>query len=164
MNNTPIDTIGLKSLLLSNLTNPKFNLSENQIHWITKLMIRTTDMLDNIHVHIQPYQNKKIEICEIPELIGIYSQILCDKSNQILMFDLNHIIKLISFIMDVLVCNKILIVNGSICHEQISKLVVNCTSLLNTSIVKTIHQKTISEHFSHMYMDFIKVLTEPLPI
>ena len=38
--------------------------------------------------------------------------------------------------MDVLVCNKILIVNGSICNEQIHKLVVNCISLLNKSIVE----------------------------
>ena len=73
MNNTPIDTIGLKSLLLSNLTNPKFKLSETHVRWITKLMLRSPDMLVNIHVHIQPYQNKKIEICylDIQNLIVI---------------------------------------------------------------------------------------------
>lgn len=160
MNNTPIETIGLKSLLMSNLTNPKFNLSENQIHWITHLMMSSMD----IHIHIQPYQNKKIEICEIPELIRIYSQLLCDTSNQLLMFDLNHIIKFISFLIDVLVCNKILIVNGSICHEQISKLVVNCLALLYTSIAEKKRHKTFSEQFANTYMDFIKVLTEPLHI
>lgn len=162
MNKTPIETTGLKSLLLSNLTNPKFKLDENQMHWIAKLIMNSTDILVNIHMHIQPYQNKKIEIYEIPELVGIYSTIICDKSNQFKIFDLNHIIKMISFIMDVLVFNKILIVNGSISNEHVSKLVVNCTSLLNASIVENIFPKTIIEHFSYIYMDFIKVLTEPL--
>jgi hypothetical protein len=124
--------------------------------------MRSMDMLVDIHEHIQPYHNKKIEIYEIPELVGIYSKTLCDKSNQLQMFDLNHIIKMVSFIMDVLVCNKILIVNGSISNEYIRKLVVNCTSLLNTSIVETIFHKTIIDHFSYIYMDFIKVLTEPM--
>ena len=164
MNKTPIDPIELKSLLLLNLTNPKFNLTENQIVWITKLIMRSTDMISNIHEHIQPHHNKKIEIHKIPELVATYSKTLCDKSNQFYMFDLNHIITMISFIMDVLVCNKILILNGNICYEQTRQLVINCTSLLNTSIVENIHHKTIGEHFSHMYMDFIKVLTEPLPI
>ena len=164
MNKTPIDTMGLKSLLLSNLTNPKFNLNETQTHWITNLIIRSTDMLVNVHVHIQPYQNKKIEIYEIPELVGIYSKTICDKSNQLQTFDLNHIIKMVSFILDVLVCNKILIVNGSISNEHISKLVVNCTSLLNTSITENTFPKTIIDHFSYIYMDFIKVLTDPLPV
>jgi hypothetical protein len=124
--------------------------------------MRSTDAIVNIHIHIQPYQQKKIEIFEIPELIKIYSKTLCDSSNQLQMFDLDHIIKMISFIMDVLVCNKILIVNGSISNEQISKLVVNCTTLLNTSILENISTKTISDHFSHIYMGFIKALTEPL--
>ena len=162
MNKTPINPIGLKSLLLSNLTNPKFDLTETQIHWMTKLIIGPTDMIDNIHVHIQPYQQKKIEIYEIPELVEIYSKTLCDKSNQLQIFDLNHIIKMVSFIMDVLVFNKILIVNGTISNEHISKLVINCTSLLNTSIVENMPRKTILENFSYMYVDFIKVLSEPL--
>ena len=164
MNKTPITTIGLKSLLLSNLTNPKFNLTETQMQWITTLIIGSPDMIIAIHVHIQPYQNKKIEIYEIPELVGIYSKTICDTSNQLHMFDLNHIIKMISFIMDVLVCNKILIVNGNISNEHISKLAVNCTLLLNKSIVENIFPKTIIEQFSHVYMDFIKVITEPLTI
>lgn len=162
MNKTPINTIGLKSLLLSNLTNPKFDLTETQIHWMTKLIIGPTDMIEQIHIHIQPYQQKKIEIYEIAELVEKYSKTLCDKSNQLQIFDLTHLIKMISFIMDVLVCNKILIVNGAISNEHISKLVVNCTSLLNTSIVENISQKTILDNFSYMYMDFIKVLSEPL--
>lgn len=159
MNKTPIDTIGLKSLLLSNLTNPKFDLTENQIRWITKMMM-TTD----IYFHIQPYHNKKIEICEIPELVKTYSITFCNKSNQLHMFDLNHIIKMISFVMDVLVFNKILIVNGSISNEQTSKLVITCTSLLNTSIVENVPPKSIMDHFSYVYIDFIKVVTEPLVI
>jgi len=162
MNKTPIDTIGLKTLLLSNLTNPKFNFNETQTHWITNLIIRAPDMLVQIHVHIQPYQQKKIEIYEIPELVDIYSKTLCDTSNQLQMFDYNHIIKMVSFLMDVLVYNKILIVNGNISNEHISKLVVNCTSLLNKSITENTLPKTIIEQFSYMYMDFIKVLTEPL--
>ena len=162
MNKTPIDTLGLKSLLLLNLSNPEFKLTENQILWITKLILLSTDMLVQLHEHIQPYQNKKIEIYEIPELVGTYSIILCTTSNQFQMFDLAHIIKMISFIMDVFVFNKILIVNGSVCNEQMSKLVVNCTSLLNKSIVENISPKTISDQFSYIYMDFIKVLTEPL--
>ena len=162
MNKTPIDTIGLKSLLLSNLTNPKFNLNETQTHWITNLIIRSPDMLVQIHVHIQPYQQKKIEIYEIPELIEIYSKTFCDKSNQLHMFDYNHIIKMVSLLMDLLICNKILIVNGNISNEHISKLVVNCTSLLNKSITENTLPKTIIDHFSYMYIDFIKVLTEPL--
>jgi hypothetical protein len=129
---------------------------------MTKLIIGPTDMIDNIHVHIQPYQQKKIEIYEIPKLVEIYSKTLCDKSNQLQIFDLNHIIQMVSFIMDVLVCNKILIVNGSISNEHISKLVVNCTSLVNTSITENTFPKTIIEHFSYIYMDFIKALTEPL--
>ena len=160
MNKTPIDAIGLKTLLLSNLTNPKFNLSETQTHWITNIIMRAPDI--HIHVHIQPYQQKKIEIYEIPELVEIYSKTICDKSTQLHMFDYNHIIKMVSFIMDVLVCNKILIVNGNISNEHISKLVINCTSLLNESIVENISRKTIFDDFSYMYMDFIKVLTEPL--
>ena len=64
--------------------------------------------------------------------------------------------------MDVLVYNKILIVNGSVSNEHVSKLVTNCTSLLNISIVEKIPQRTLSDSFSHMYLDFIKVLTEPL--
>ena len=119
-------------------------------------------MLVQIHVHIQPYQQKKIEIYEIPELVDIYSKTLCDTSNQLNMFDFNHIIKMVSFIIDVLVFNKILIVNGNISNEHISKLVVNCTSLLNKSITENTLPKTIIEQFSYMYMDFIKVLTEPL--
>ena len=162
MNKTPINTIGLKDLLLSNLTNPKFNLNEHHIQWITKLMLRSPDMLEQIHIHIQPYQQKKIEIYEIPDLVEKYSKILCDKSNQLKIFDLNHIIKMISFIMDVLVCNKILIVNGNISNEHISKLVINCTSLLNASIVENISHNTILDNFSDMYIDFIKVLSEPL--
>lgn len=162
MNKTPIKTIGLKDLLLSNLTNPKFKLTENQTHWITNLIIRSPDMIDNIHVHLQPYQQKKIEIYEIAELVGIYSKTLCDKSNQLHMFDLNHIINIVSFIMDVLVCNKILIVNGTLSNEQISKLVISCTSLLNISIVENVLSKTILDNFSYIYTDFIKVLTEPL--
>jgi len=164
MNKTPLNTIGLKSLLLSNLTNPKFDLTETQIHWITKLIIGPTAIIDNIHLHIQPYQQKKIEIYEIPELVEIYSKTLCDTSNQLQIFDFCHIIKMVSFIMDVLVCNKILIVNGSISNEHISKLVVNCTSLLNKSIVENVSRKTISEQFANMYIDFIKVLSEPLLI
>jgi hypothetical protein len=162
MNKTPLNTFGLKDLLLSNLTNPKFDLTENQTHWITKLMMRSPDMLEQINIHIQPYHQKKIKIYEIAELVEKYSQILCDKSNQLQMFDLNHILKMISFIMDVLVCNKILIVNGNISNEHISKLVVNCTSLVNTSIVENISRKTILENLSYMYVDFIKVLSEPL--
>jgi hypothetical protein len=158
MNKTPIDAIGLKTLLLSNLTNPKFNLTETQTQWITNLIIRSPD----IHIHIQPYQQKKIEIYEIPELVEIYSKTICDKSNQLHMFDYNHIIIMVSFIMNVLVCNKILIVNGNISNEHISKLVVNCTSLLNASIAENISRKTIFDNLSYMYMDFIKVLTEPL--
>jgi len=143
MNKTPISTIGFKDLLLSNLTNPKFNLNEPQIQWITKLLMWSTDMLEQIHIHIQPYQQKKIEIYEIPMLVEKYAKILCDKSNQLKIFDLNHIIKKISFIMDVLVRNKILILNGNISYEHISKLVVNCTSLLNISIVENISHNTI---------------------
>jgi hypothetical protein len=158
MNKIPIDTIGLKSLLLSNLTNPKFNLNETQRHWIKTLIIRSPD----IDIHIQPYQNKNIEIYEISELVGIYSKTLCDTSNQLQMFDYNYIIKMVSFIIDVLVCNKILLVNGSISDEHISKLVISCTSLLNISIVENIYHKTILDNFSYMYIDFIKVLSEPL--
>jgi hypothetical protein len=162
MNETPINAIGLQDLLLSNLTNTKFDLTETQIHWMTKIIIRPTDMIDNIHVHIQPYQQKKIEIYEIPVLVEIYSKTLCDKSNQLKIFDYNYIIKMVSFIMDVLVCNNILIVNGDISNEQISKLVVNCTSLLNKSIVENISRKTMLDNFAYMYVDFIKVLSEPL--
>ena len=160
MNKTPIDSIGLQSLLLSNLTNPKFNLSEAHTQWISKLMMMPMD----IHIHIQPYHTKKIEIYEIAELVGIYSKILCDKSNQLQIFDLNNIITMISFIMDVLVFNKILIVNGNTSNDHISKLVINCTLLLNTSIVENIPPKTLFDDFSYIYMDFIKVLTEPLTI
>ena len=74
MNKTPIKSIELKSLLLTNLTNPKFNLTENHIQWITTLLIRSTDIIEDIHLHIQPYQQKKIEIYEIPELVEIYSK------------------------------------------------------------------------------------------
>jgi hypothetical protein len=120
------------------------------------------DMIDNIIIPIQPYHNKKIDVCEIPYLVGIYSKTLCDKSNHLHMFDLDNIIKMISFIMDVLVCNKILVVNGNICYEQTRKLVINCTSLLNKSIEEKITPKTISEQFASTYIDFIKAITEPL--
>lgn len=162
MNSAPLETDGFKSLLLSNLTNPIFNLNEPQTQWISILILMSTDLMDDIYKRIQPYHQKKIEVYEIPELVRIYSKTLCDKSNQLQMFDLYNIIKMISFIMDVLVFNKILIVNGSVSNEHISKLVINCTLLLNTSIVENIPPRTMSDNFANLYLDFIKVLTEPL--
>lgn len=156
MNNTSLET---KSLLLSNLTNPIFNVSEIQRRWITTLIMSSYDLIDDIHSHLQ---QKKIEVFEIPELVRIYSKTICDKSNQLHMFDLDNIIKMVSFITDVLVTKKILIVNGDISNENVSKLVINCTTLLNISIVEHIPLRTMSDIFSHMYLDFIKVLTEPL--
>lgn len=149
----------IKSLLLSNLTNPTLNLTKTQLEWIMKLITKSNNIIDDIHTRSQ---QQKIEVYEIPELVRIYSKTICYESNQLQMFDLGNIIKTISFIIDVLVYNKILIVNGSISNENISKLVINCTTLLNISILENMPQKTISDSFSHMYMDFIKVLTEPL--
>jgi hypothetical protein len=159
MNDLLIDTtIGLKELLLINLTNPAFNVSENQILWITKLLLRSMDM---IRFHIQVYQNKQIEVFEIPELVGIFSKTICDKSNELKMFNLQHIIKMVSYIMDVFITNKILTMSNDI---NVIKLVDNCLSLLDTSIVENISPKSFSEQFVNTYMDFIKVLTEPLII
>ena len=45
-----------------------------------------------LRVHIQVYQNKQIEVFEIPELVGIFSKTICDKSNELQMFNLQHII------------------------------------------------------------------------
>lgn len=158
MDDLLINALALKSLLLLNLTNPLFNVSENQKIWITKIIERSIDM---ISIHIQPYPNKTIEVFEIPELVGIFSKTICAKSNELQMFNLQHIITMVSYIMDVFLTNKILIVNGDI---DMRKLVVNCLALLNTSIVEQKRCKTISEQFANTYLDFIKVLTEPLPI
>ena len=156
MNNTRLE---IKSLLLSNLSNPIFNLTKTQIEWITRVITETNNVIDNVHRCIK---QTKIEVYEIPELVRIYSKTVCNESNQLQIFDLDNILKTISFIVDVLVYNRILIVNGSISNENISKLVINCTTLLNISILENIPQRTISDNFSHIYMDFIKVLTEPL--
>lgn len=153
MNNTSLET---QSLLLFNLTNPIFNVTETQRPWIRSLIMSSYDLFHS-HLHQQ-----KIDVFEIPELVRIYSKTICDKSNELHMFDFDNIIKTISFIMDVLITNKILIVNGDISNENISKLVINCTSLLNISIVENIPQRTMSDSFSRMYLHFIKVLTEPL--
>jgi hypothetical protein len=151
-------TIGLKEILLINLTNPSYNVSENQILWITKLIVRSIDMLI---IHIQVYPNNQIEVFEIPELIGIFSKTICDKSNELHMFNLQHIIKMVSYIMDVFITNKILNVSSDI---DTRKLIVNCLTLLDTNIVENIRPNTFSEQFVNTYMDFIKVLTEPLII
>ena len=158
MDDLLINALAVNSLLLSNLTNPIFNLTENQILWITKILERSMDMLS---IHIQPYPNKTIEVFEIPELVGIFSKTICAKSNELQMFNLQHILTMVSYIMDVFFTNKILIVNGDI---DMRKLVVNCLALLDTSIVEKKRRKTFSEQFANTYMDFIKILTEPLPI
>ena len=156
MNNTSLET---KSLLLFNLANPIFNVTETQRPWITALIMRSYDLIDHIHSHLQ---QQKIEVFEIPELVRIFSKTICDNANQLHMFDFDNIIKTISFIMDVLINNRMLIVNGDLSNESVSKLVINCVSLLNSSIVEKIPQRTMSDSFSRMYLDFIKVLTEPL--
>lgn len=158
MDDLLINALALNSLLLSNLTNPTFNLTENQILWITKILVRSMDMLS---IHIHPYPNKTIEVFEIPELVGIFSKTICDKSNELQMFNLQHIIKMVSYVMDVFFTNKILTVNGDI---DVHKLVVNCLVLLDTSIVEQKRHKTFSVEFAYIYMDFIKVLSEPLHI
>jgi hypothetical protein len=158
MDDLLINTLALKSLLLSNLTNPVFNVSENQILWITKLVERSVDKL---RTHIQVYHNKTIEVFEIPKLVGIFSKTICDKSNELHMFNLHHIIKMVSYIMDVFITNNILNVSSDI---DTRKLIVNCTLLLDTNIVENIRPNSFSDQFVNTYIDFIKAITEPFPI
>jgi len=161
MDDLRINVLLLKELMLINLTNPSYSVSENQILWIRHVILMSMDMIIQFRVLIKDYYNKKIEVFELPELVGIFSKIICDKSNELHMFNLQHIVKMVSYVIEVFIANNIFVVNGDI---DVKKLLVNCTALLEINIVEKKHPKTFSEQFANTYMDFIKVLTEPLYI
>lgn len=128
--NILVDT-SIDKLLLLNLYNPKYKITQFQSRWIKKFIYLSQSLFKDIINKIHTLFPNKIEIFDIPILIKIISEAYFEQTSLIKMYDCDIIILFIQFTFDVSLDNKFFnIIEIDNKSDEINKMIITCISLL----------------------------------
>lgn len=128
--NVLVDT-SIDKLLLLNLYNSKYKITQSQSQWIKKFVYLSQSLFKDIINKIHTLFPNKIEIFDLPLLIKIISEAYFEQACLIKMYDCDIIIFFLQFTFDVSLDNKFFnIIEMDNKSDEINKMIITCISLL----------------------------------